>query len=933
ELSRRAALGLYPGALETCAIVVHPRCAANPRVRPQGAVVMGLGTPGFLTAAEITRTFLKAMLQYAFEWTTSPKVSDSTDGLERETKLGVSTLLIGTGAGGVGVSDSVYAIAKAVARANDLLSEAKQPQRIAHVEFIELWEDRAILAVKAFKDCEADPALRGRFAFDPDPDAADGGLRRVTFEEPGGWWHRVQILGGDDRDAMRHTLRFAATTRRARNEVSLLPTQRTLVDRFVEEAIRSTHDNRAVSRTLFELLLPNPLKVEAPDQDDIILLLDEAAARYPWELLADPGGPERRPFAIEHGVLRQLETAEFSESIRPATEKQALVIGDPVSSFVELKGAQAEADAVARCLQDGRFRVELCKRTTGVQVMQALYARPYQILHLAGHGVYRYLPPQVEQCQECGQELADVAKMKQLRSWEPITGMVIGDDTYLTPAEVKQLARVPDLVFINCCHLGRIEPSGNARLNDRNDYNKIAANVATEFIRMGVRVVVAAGWAVDDAAALTFSTSFYNRLLGGAVFGEAVKAARQATYEAYPESNTWGAYQCYGDPDFRLVPTQAADDGTPDAFHFVSPVEAIATLDNIAASQCAKTNADQQKERARLATAMKLIKERGWLTDGKVCVAAARAYRDTELFDHALFYYRRALAADPSGVGLADIEQIANLLSRRAVRRYELSLTAPARRSSSDVGRDIDRAIDLIQWLIKAPHWRQRLPADRKAPNRRDQEDHELSGKTVERLSLLGSAFKRKAWVSSDPRRALRDMSRVYHEAYDLSVKQDRTDPYPLLNAAAADMIMTWASGGRGRRSGRPRRTGRPGRIDSALTSLKQAREALSGTGMDHNRFWIKVYDADLRLLEALAADKLDQNFLRTLTDEYVEARKLANRRTFSSVLDQLHFLQAMAAKLCRKPVAQRLDEIVKRLQSDRAADPQRKPVAPSEPA
>ena len=99
--------------------------------------------------------------------------------------------------------------------------------------------------------------------------------------------------------------------------------------------------------------------MQAPDQDDIVLLLDEAAARYPWELLADTGGAERRPFAIEHGVLRQLETTEFADSIRPVIEKNALVIGDPISSFVELKGAQGEADAVARSLTGGRFHVEL----------------------------------------------------------------------------------------------------------------------------------------------------------------------------------------------------------------------------------------------------------------------------------------------------------------------------------------------------------------------------------------------------------------------------------------------------------------------------------------------------------------------------------------------------------------------------------------------
>ena len=31
-----------------------------------------------------------------------------------------------------------------------------------------------------------------------------------------------------------------------------------------------------------------------------------------------------------------------------------------------------------------------------------------------------------------------------------------------------------------------------------------------------------------------------------------VQKARQQTWSMFPESNTWGAYQAYGDPEFRL---------------------------------------------------------------------------------------------------------------------------------------------------------------------------------------------------------------------------------------------------------------------------------------------------------------------------------------------------------------------------------------------
>ncbi len=925
ELTRRLSLGLYPGPLETCAMFVNPRLASNPEIRPKGAVVVGLGTPGMLSAAEITRTFAKAMLQYALEWTSYVKASDRTNGAEPESRLTISALLIGTNAGGVSVSDSVYALIQGVARANKTLSDAKQPQRIAYVEFIELWEDRAIQAVKAFEDCESDPSLRGLFRFHPELDAQEGRLRRVSYEEPGGWWHRVQILGGDDDDATRRTLRFAATTRWARNEVSLLPTQRALVDRFVEQAIRSTHDSREVSRTLFELLLPNQLKEQAPDADDVVLLLDEAAARYPWELLGDPGGPERRPFAIEHGVLRQLETLEFRGSVRSVIEKDALVVGDPVSSFVELKGAQAEADAVARSLQDGQFRVELRKRPMGDQVMQALYARPYQILHLAGHGVYRYLPKKASQCTECGQELTDLQRAKQTRLWEPVTGMIIGDDAYLTPAEVQQMRRVPDLVFVNCCHLGRIESTGGKELNDRRDYNKIAANVATEFIRMGVRAVVAAGWAVDDAAALTFATSFYNHMLRGAAFGEAVKAARRETYDGYRHTNTWGAYQCYGDPDFRLLQGREEDGYKSKGQVFVSMAQAVATVENIAARLSTKADRDQQGEREQLTETVKLVKEKGWLKNGKVCVALARAFSDTELFDEAIDYYRRALAVEPSAVGFKDIEQLANLLGRRAVHQSEHRGQANGAQGDGrrkvveeqthDPLTDIEEAIGLIKWLMDVPPWQiqgsKKQQGSKKSAKRgvkKLEDEPEISSKTVERYSLLGSAYKRKAWISADPKMALQEMSKTYQEAYELSVELKKPDLYPLLNQIVAEVILGW----------KPARRGKGSKVAAYTTNLKKAKELLSGPGVGDDPFRNAVNQTDYQLIEALLDNKLDKKTLDRLAAGYAEARKLTNLRKFASVLDQREFLVAMATRLRQNPIALGLDQLGKRLQSEK---------------
>ena len=41
-------------------------------------------------------------------------------------------------------------------------------------------------------------------------------------------------------------------------------------------------------------------------------------------------------------------------------------------------------------------------------------------------------------------------------------------------------------------------------------------------------------------------------LTNSAGFGDAVKSARGKARETKRESMTWAAYQCYGDPEFRL---------------------------------------------------------------------------------------------------------------------------------------------------------------------------------------------------------------------------------------------------------------------------------------------------------------------------------------------------------------------------------------------
>ena len=133
----------------------------------------------------------------------------------------------------------------------------------------------------------------------------------------------------------------------------------------------------------------------------------------------------------------------------------------------------------------------------------------------------------------------------------------------------------PDLVFLNCCHLAKTDARPVA-------HNRLAYSIARELIEIGVRCVVCAGWAVDDDAAATFAETFYQGILHEELpFGDAVFEARKETYRKYGGSITWGAYQAYGDPGWRINPRSNASTSGKSDPKFVAPEELIEAIDRI----------------------------------------------------------------------------------------------------------------------------------------------------------------------------------------------------------------------------------------------------------------------------------------------------------------------------------------------------------------
>ena len=841
RLRKRLRLGLYPGPIDTEIIVLDPTAPSF------GAIVIGLGQVGALSPGGLARAVSRGARAYA--------VAVAEDkSTPRQSSLGLSVLLIGTSAGGFSTEDSLAAILRGIASANEVLTATEETEisRIAELEIIELYEDRAIQAVRALQRMRTDADLARHFDIDRNMVIATrhGCRRRVSFTEDPGWWQRVQIVEDDQ-----SRLAFHLLTDRARTQAYLQPTQRTLVDGFIQDAIGQTSIDPAVAVTLFEMLVPNALKQRAPDRRDMVLIVNDAAARYPWELLQErpPNAKNNsneapQPLSVQAGMLRQLQSTVFRDSVLTSQGRRALVVGDPPSNFGPLPGAVNEAKSVEAKLNAANYdvvsiirnldrneQVEGKSPELAKDILKQLFANDYRILHLAGHGVYEFGSDPLNR----------------------VSGMVIGENKFLTSAVIRQMSVTPELVFINCCHLGRTEEKP-----PNTNFPSLAANLATELIHMGVRAVIAAGWAVDDQAAQQFAEEFYAAFLSGTPFGVAVHLARKAIFDTHPLVNTWGAYQCYGDPAFALTAGDSHSRATRSAPHFVAPSEAIVELENIAEDATTVPPSQLADLRQHVTTISEQVPA-AWLNRGDLQAALGKAFGELAMFDKAVEHYELSLQAESAQVPIKAVEQMANLMMRNAVKLDDREKAKPL----------IAEAKRRLEALIGAV------------------------GATAERYNLLGSNAKREAlWgkTQREKESGLATMGKAYKSAHEFNLQhRQQIDPYPLINWLTADILLAKL----GKKSESQQ---------TQLAQLQDAESAAVAKNQAEPNFWERVSVIDAKLLRALAENSLPQHST-ALRDLYLKAKAESSPREFSSVLEQLEFLLDIMAIAKATPSNKRL--------------------------
>ncbi len=679
QLGRMVALKLFTGAARTSVYLRPPTDDSLPPAYA-GAIVVGLGMVGELSPSTLSATVTRAVLRYAFDHLHRDPWVPGGDG---PVLLRLSTLLIGTHVQAVSARDSLVAVLGGIARANQHLVRGTvgRPMRVVELEVIEILEQQALDAAYELKRLLDRDEWKERLVWRAGTlESRSGRIRGYRPSHNASVWQRLVV-----RHQPSGGLRFELIAERARVEATQVQADVASLKQFIQQMsdadVRAgvSENPLALGQVLYQLLLPLSLKSRLLNLEDSVLVLDDASAAYPWELMVPPedeGGPGDgpSPLAIQAGMVRQRVADDFRALPTLTTAYEALVVGAPDTSgwrgedgqplrISSLPGAEQEARNVTQLLAADRrpWRTTLLvgAQAPFQRVRMALLSQPYRLLHLCGHGVVDFWV----------ENTGAAAQPQALRK----TGLLLNQQQILTAADVEQMGSVPELVFINGCYSGREPASADLSAVQRN-LPLLASSLALQFIKMGSRAVVAAGWQVDDETGLAFAQALYRGLLTeNRSFGEAVLEARRLAHRQGRGGNTWGAYQCYGDPHWRLggdgdvrgFAQQYGSSRLQGAATAMSRSELTDRVLQVVALAGDKPRAALLMQLSELERSLRDDEQRkAWLDHSGVRSAFGQAYRELGDHERAVQWLQLGARNAYSRVSLREVEFMVNSLSR-----------------------------------------------------------------------------------------------------------------------------------------------------------------------------------------------------------------------------------------------------------------------------
>jgi len=724
SLTAKHHLGLYPGEVGSNALFVKTTDSDF-----AGAIIIGMGEPDQLTAFQLAKSVEQGVLNYLLSLR-GKKIPKNG--------IGVSSLVMASGYGGLSIESSMKAVILGVDQANEKIKQLSPTEygTVQRIEFIELYSERALNCMYALhqianRETEEVNIILGS----KNIKQLLGFRKHIRFDSTEDWWKRITVKHkkiNKETDEL-ESMVFGASTSDSREEENEIYSSTPLINQFISEISKENQWSGCTAKTLFELLIPNALKEKLKRKGNILWILDTKTASYPWELLQD-STTKAKPLCVNSGMIRQLSTAQYRHTIKRASEQRALVVADPIlENYIgQLPGAREEGELVGNLLNSSGCPVKELVGTNASEIIQELFCNEYSVMHLAGHGVFNPDSPKE-------------------------SGMVIGKKLFLTVFEIQQMPVVPELVFVNCCHLGYTNKEDEQVYQNR---YKLAANIGTELIQIGVKAVIAAGWAVNDAAALVFAEVFYECMIAGYPFGEAVKMARGEVYEKYPLTNTWGAYQCYGDPFFKLKSTSHSS-WSPS---YLVAEEAEIDLENLL-NKLQMGTTTRKDALDELKMTMDAIAEHDDFRTAPILEREAKIYQELGMYKEAVDKFGQLLQLEKAHFSFSCMETHCHMRIKWYIK--EVFENKGSQFSQKEAIKFTTDTIAELRILLSA-------------------------GNTAERLNLLGSAYKRLSMLAERPKariEAYKTALQFYKEAYEHSGNGNTT--YSLANAIELAFLLS----------------------------------------------------------------------------------------------------------------------------------------------
>jgi hypothetical protein len=340
--------------------------------------------------------------------------------------------------------------------------------------------------------------------------------------------------------------------------------------------------------------------------------------------------------------------------------------------------------------------------------------------------------------------------------------------------------------------------------------------------------------------------------------------ARRQTWSRFPESNTWGAYQAYGDPDFCLDPTSRVYGVVPEDVP-VAVEEVLIKLDGLSPE-------DEPSDLSLLRKELVKIEQdcaSDWLKQGTLQEHLGRAYSEYRLFKEAIEHYQKA----------AETEDSSNPATFHATEQW-INLTV--RLGEKDGNKTmIEEGIKKGEHLLHL-------------------------AETSERLNIMGSAHKKLAQLESDAEKVsahLKQSADYYREAANRPPLEGMADPYPIINMLVVEALL-----------------GKEGLGNESLLSKCEslAQQRFHATRIAWDAFAIP----DIALIRAFLHRSLPQD-RDALVEKYRSAfaESGATQREQDSALTQMKFVRTILNKLLGQdpkvvtPIIESLEYIEKQLQ------------------